>query len=181
VYLLCVDGERRLPPGYRGLSAFQSPHWTKYNEWSDVRFCWQAIGAVMAVGVISRSSSLQRPFESRPLQYLGKISYSLYLVHELVYRLWRNPLRALIWWRIRQEEYPGTEVALQDPVPFLIAWIGSGLTLAAVTICSADLFHRCVEQKCVSLARRVEKWINVDDTDQMQSPENAVGYASNIK
>ncbi|KIW17393.1 hypothetical protein PV08_04587 [Exophiala spinifera] len=86
-YLLCVDGETQLAPEYRKLRALQSPHWTKYDEWVDVRFCWQALGAMMFIYSTSRAIQFQRFLESRPLQYLGRVSFSLYLIHELVYRL----------------------------------------------------------------------------------------------
>lgn len=40
---------------------------------------------------------LQRPLNTRPVQYLGKISFALYSLHETIYERCRYPLRDLIY------------------------------------------------------------------------------------
>ncbi|KAL3470110.1 acyltransferase 3 [Aspergillus californicus] len=142
IYLFCLCGEDRLPPEYTILSSIRTSHWTKYNPYVEVQLCLHAIGAPLVVFAISNTPILQKPLLTRPLQYLGKISFAVYLVHEMIFRLWRNPLTWYLWEMVTGEPYPGTDVAMQNPIPFFTAWVGSGLLLGSVVIAAAELVTR---------------------------------------
>jgi peptidoglycan/LPS O-acetylase OafA/YrhL len=45
---------------------------------------WLCIGALLLLFTLTNSTSLQSPFNSRLAQYLGDVSYSLYIVHGMV-------------------------------------------------------------------------------------------------
>lgn len=55
------------------------PKSTKFAD----RF-WVGWGALLLVWATSNASFLQRNFDNAPVQYLGKISFALYLMHGLV-------------------------------------------------------------------------------------------------
>ncbi|KAJ4394762.1 hypothetical protein N0V93_003982 [Gnomoniopsis smithogilvyi] len=158
IYLLCLRSETELPHEYRFLVYLESPYWNKHNPWIDVQYSWHAIASLLVVGAISSSASYQRQLERRIPQYLGRLSFSMYLVHEVVYRLWRNPLRDFFWSQCRDGMYPGTDVAYEDPVPFFVAWIGAGLTLGLVTVLAAEVYHHLLDQRIVALARTLDIW-----------------------
>lgn len=61
---------------------------------------WRSIGGVMCMFATSRSSMLQAPFNTAIAQYLGKISFGLYLVHVMIYALLRNTLIHFFWFMI---------------------------------------------------------------------------------
>lgn len=157
-HLICLSDDGYLPPGYQFLARFQSSRWD--DDWAVLSKCWKAAGAVLLVYAIDKSSSLQRALNVRAVQYLGRISFSLYLVHQSVYHLARDPVRDFIWWILTRSPYSSTEEASRTAiVPFGLAWIGGFLVMGAVVVYLADLYTRYVDVRCVALARMVERWV----------------------
>ncbi|ROV99749.1 hypothetical protein VSDG_03154 [Cytospora chrysosperma] len=102
------------------------------------------LGAVLLVLVVDRATYLQVLFTNRFSQYLGKISYSLYMVHGPL--LWT--LGSVIAQRC---------VALTGGGDTTETY-ALGIALAAflwwpVAIYLADLTYRCVDSKCVQFSR----------------------------
>ncbi|QKX56948.1 uncharacterized protein TRUGW13939_04056 [Talaromyces rugulosus] len=170
-YLLCLSDEEVLPFGYSFLTPFQPYHWHNLDEfninWSS-NISWKAIGAVLTIYGISNSSSpsssyegysfLQRRLSTPVAQYLGKISFSLYLIHQSVYHLWLMPIVNLIWSSLASSPYPGPiEAPEKNPFAFFMMWVGMYAILAPVTFWLSDLYTRYVDVKCVDLARKLEK------------------------
>ena len=68
-------------PGYQTLQTFiPTPYWTAQKP----DYFLIPIGAFLLVFSLSRSSLLRRPFTTKFALYLGRVSYSLYLVHGMV-------------------------------------------------------------------------------------------------
>ncbi|KAJ6780157.1 hypothetical protein PWT90_01973 [Aphanocladium album] len=63
-------------PGYVWISRLLVPSWTE-----DAKRYVHGAGAVLFLIAVSSSALLQRPFLTSTAQYLGTISYSLYIVH----------------------------------------------------------------------------------------------------
>ncbi|GES58185.1 hypothetical protein ATEIFO6365_0004033600 [Aspergillus terreus] len=157
LYLVCLSDDGYLPPGYQFLKHVQSSRWD--DDWAVLSKSWKCMGSFMLVYAISKSALLQRPLTSDVVQYLGKISFSLYLVHQTVYHLGRDPMLKLFWLVLRGEAYPDTETAKQHIVTFGISWLGTFLAMAVIVIYLSDVYTRYVDVKCVQLARRIEKWV----------------------
>lgn len=94
------------------------------------------IGTAALLAFASRSALLERGLENPVTTYLGKISYSLYLVHIAV----GTNLLYLV------NEHLGDDASVMVPA-FVLAWI--------VSIGSAHLLHRWVEQPAHRLSRRI--------------------------
>lgn len=62
-------------PGYRTLTSMIPEYFTEKHRF------WPSFGAVQIVWAISNSGTLRGIFNSALLQYIGKISFPLYLVH----------------------------------------------------------------------------------------------------
>lgn len=78
VYLMCIGNERELTIEHRWLLYIQPGYW------DDAEFmtrCWRTLGALLVVYAIGRSSFLQYALNTRPAQYLGKVSFAVYLLH----------------------------------------------------------------------------------------------------
>ncbi|KAI1268774.1 acyltransferase family-domain-containing protein [Xylariaceae sp. FL1019] len=122
--------------GYGYLSALIPEH---YHKLGDPDRFWQPLGAILLVLVLDSSRFLQRPFTTRLAQYLGKISFSLYLVHmQLIHSLGFITARYFL-------EITGSESYWQ---------YGAGIGLATlvtwiVTFWLADLGSRFVDAKAV--------------------------------
>lgn len=107
---------------------------------------WTGWGALLLVWSTSNSRMLQRIFTNAFTQYLGKISFSLYLVHGFVIHTVYYALIEVLWGVV------GDETNLQKEIAFEIA-------LVLVTGCLvwvSDVFMRLVDTPSVKFARWVE-------------------------
>lgn len=108
---------------------------------------WQSLAAFLIVYSISHIRSLQCPFESRLAQYLGRISFSLYIVHEPL-------LRAFGWALVpRIRRLTGEESQTQAALGYSLALL---IVLGAI-IWISDLFWRIVDRPSIKFARFLEE------------------------
>lgn len=109
---------------------------------------WPSVAAIFLILALEMAPFLQRIFTTRLAQYLGEISFSLYMTHlQIQFTLgeWLVPKCMDITggWANGQTGFLGG-IAL------------SLLILAPLTFWVADVFSRVVDEKCVKLAR----WIS---------------------
>ncbi|TQV99491.1 acyltransferase-like protein [Cordyceps javanica] len=110
------------------------------------------LGAVMAVYVVSHSKTLQQPFTSALSQYLGSISYSLYIMHGPVLHIVSLTLVPALWRIIGSD----TEFRYNFAV-------FSGNAIAYVLLFwAADLFYTHVDLRSVKLSRRFEQAVTTE-------------------
>ena len=103
-------------------------------------FFFAAIGAAGLLAYVISSPRLQRGLEARPLLFLGRISYSVYLVHWLFVSWGIQLLNAYLLRDASQQR------------------LAIGAALAAVvlaTLLVATAFHALVERPCIRLGRRL--------------------------
>ncbi|KAE8147171.1 acyltransferase 3 [Aspergillus avenaceus] len=157
-HFLCLGDDGHLTPGYQFLEPLQPAKWR--DDWQVIHWCWKSVGAALLVYAISESKMLQRPFNTRVAQYLGKISFSLYIVHQAIYHLCRDPLRNFIWLMCDGAPYPGSvEATANDPWAFHVAWWASGMILGTVVVYASHYYTIYVDNKCVAWTKRVERWL----------------------
>jgi peptidoglycan/LPS O-acetylase OafA/YrhL len=134
------DSDSADTPGFRYLASL-------IPEWFDDKYrFWQGMGSIMLVLATNFSPILQRPFNTAFVQYFGKISYAIYLVHgPMLHTAGYNIMR---WaWGITGHKTQGQYV--------------SGFALSAVfvvplVIWAADLFWRFFDAPTVRFAKWVE-------------------------
>ncbi|KAJ5465863.1 acyltransferase 3 [Penicillium desertorum] len=95
----------------------------------------------------------------RPIQYLGKISFSLYLVHQSVYHLVRDPVINILWYIATREQYPGAEDASKLGGSFAFTWLAGYVVMSATNLYTAHLYTKYVDERCVRMAKRIDKWL----------------------
>lgn len=157
LWLVCLSDDGFLPPGYQFLKLVESSRWE--GDWAIVSKIWKTTGSLLVVYAISKSSILQRPLDSRPVQYLGKISFSLYLVHQSVYHLVRDPILGVLWYVATREPYPGTSEASNHTAPFAFTWLVGFVILSVINLYVADLFTKYVDERCVQIAKKFDRWL----------------------
>jgi peptidoglycan/LPS O-acetylase OafA/YrhL len=127
-------------PGYYYLSTIIP------SSYTDPKRFLQSLGALLTTWAIANSSFLQIPFNSKFPQYLGKISYSLYVVHGPLIHVVGFSVTPWIWNNVTGMEG-------------WAYWAGLGLgtlILGCVVGIAADLFHTVVDVRSVRLARWFE-------------------------
>lgn len=133
------DAAGHVSPGYQTLdrlipSCFGERH----------RF-WPNIGAAMIVWSMGRIDWVKNVFNSRLMQYMGQISFPLYVVHGPMIHTFGYAAFERIY------RYTGQEGRL-----FEYGFAAGAACTILATIWVADIFLRVVDQRCVNFARWVE-------------------------
>ncbi|KAH6983531.1 acyltransferase family-domain-containing protein [Ilyonectria sp. MPI-CAGE-AT-0026] len=139
-----VGGEET--PGWIFLTSIIPEWWDKPYRY------WQGLGSVLFILSVSYSAFWLRVFNSGPIQYLGKISYSFYIVHGPTTRLIGYHIEGLAW------SITGVEGH----------WYTVGFALGACfslpcVVFIADIFWRAVDIPAVKFARWLEGKVNVKE------------------
>lgn len=114
---------------------------------------WHSIGAVLVIWSITRSQVLQVAFNLQVVQYLGKISFSMYLVHVPI-------VSSFGWWSVYSLLTvidPQSQAAYQA-----LVWT-SGVVYLAFVIWIADIFWRFVDGPSIRLAKYWETRLQGDE------------------
>ncbi|KAK3403468.1 acyltransferase family-domain-containing protein [Sordaria brevicollis] len=169
LYLLSQpDINSHLAPGWIVLTSLIPYWWTEHYRF------YQPIGAVIfvyavskypssacgpssasaryAAPVFSRYLNPKTMFESSMAQYLGKISYAIYLVHGPVLHTLGYTVMKLTWTHVT-----GTETDRQYITGFVLA----SFLVVPLVVWVADVFWRGVDEPVVKFARKVEERVVV--------------------
>ncbi|KAF5697467.1 acyltransferase [Fusarium mundagurra] len=103
---------------------------------------WQCTGAVMFVLAVSRSSNWQRVFNSAFVQYLGKISYALYLMH--------GPAIHAVGYHFERWSYSVTGT---EGHRFTAGFVLSSFFVIPTIFWWADIFWRAIDIPTVKFAK----------------------------
>ncbi|GAM84712.1 hypothetical protein ANO11243_027130 [Dothideomycetidae sp. 11243] len=110
---------------------------------------WIPVGAAMVMFATSRLAPLRAFYESGPIQYLGKISFSLYLTHFAIVHVFGSLIFADVW------DITGKDGSIPAFTGFVIAYP----LVLGVAIWVADLFTRLVDEPSVAFAARAQNWL----------------------
>ncbi|KAH7042125.1 hypothetical protein B0J12DRAFT_674734 [Macrophomina phaseolina] len=132
LYFLSLPDNYPATPGYAFLDALTPPRWGAVAQHN-----WRALAACLFVYALSSDVRLQALPSATLPQYLGSISWEVYLCHMMVYRLWRSPLMDFVMSRF---EYATTR------------GLGWGVVVSGVVAATAV-------QGCASGLKRVNAWL----------------------
>lgn len=136
------DADGHISPGYIQLTKMIPDRCTQKHRF------WPNIGAVMIVRATGNLSFLRRTiFESRMMQYLGKISFPLYVCHGFVIHTFGYFVMDWVWTSIGGYE---------DWHYFQMGFAFSALCIVVMTIWVSDMFLRTVDVRCVRFSRWLE-------------------------
>lgn len=131
------DAGAEFTPGFRLLSSLAPRYYVPVSRWC----YYQAVGALLLVPCVLRSPTLRRLLEGSAAQYLGKVSFSFYLVHGPV-------LHSLGFWIM-----PRLFERFGRPVGYVMGWF----MLLSVTLYLVGWWHRVVDVWSIGVGRRVER------------------------
>jgi len=109
---------------------------------------WATIGAVQTVASISNAPFLAKMFTTKLAAYLGRISFSLYLLHGIV----NHVFGVMVFWA------SFTIVGQTSTAQYYCAYsIAFSINTMAV-VWAADLFMRVIDDPSVKLGKKIETW-----------------------
>lgn len=128
-------------PGWRILSTFIPNHINPRDRY------FPNLGAILLIWSTSCHKSLQFIFTHPVIQYLGKISYPLYLMHGAVIHTLGYGIMDFMWSSL------GRDTVIQKEIGFGVAvvWV------VVVVVWMADLFMRVVDTPTVKFAKWLEE------------------------
>ncbi|PNP46428.1 hypothetical protein THARTR1_10750 [Trichoderma harzianum] len=157
IWFLCLSDDGALPPGYQFLQIAESSRWD--GNWGTIDKTWKTVGSVLVVAAISATELLQRPLNSKLVQYLGKISFSLYIVHQSIYHLFSDPVRNMLWF-IATGGSESEVGASDNKFAGAFCWIGGYIILSTINLYAANLYTRFVDERCINIAKRFDQWVS---------------------
>jgi len=112
---------------------------------------WQVVGATMMVISALHCKPVQAFLNWSPIQYLGHVSYALYLVHGTLVKLCTYSLKWDMYdaWKDRYQSQDDL-----DRLHMKCFWI-SFLVFISSLIVVSDVFMRAVDQPCVNWGRKI--------------------------
>lgn len=142
LYLLSYpDAAAEWTPGFTFLAYLLPRYYHPIAGWS----FYEAIGAVMLLPCILRSSVLCRALESRIPQYLGRISFSFYLVHGPV-------LHSLGFWIMPR---------LFERLDRLNAYVLGYFVCLSVSLYLSNWWRKHIDRWSTTVGKRVEQLLTV--------------------
>lgn len=117
---------------------------------------WQTFGAILVVSSIHDLPKLKIILESKVAQFLGYISFSLYLCHQTVYRI-------MLHWSLHWTSLCATGISYFDAYPegrwgiVFVAWALSIPLIWTILILASRHMATSVDQKSVKLGFYIEK------------------------
>jgi peptidoglycan/LPS O-acetylase OafA/YrhL len=121
------------------------------GDFTNYRF-WVAIGSIMIILPITFLPRAQALFTTPLARYLGKISYALYLVHELMAITVRVTVMNLFWGFVG---YDSEEDEIGD-FRYELGWALALIAYVPLVIWAADIFWRAVDIPTVKFAKWFE-------------------------
>lgn len=166
--------EAPLTPGYRSLCALLSWLPSSGDFLGYPGSVLQCIGGILITWSVANSASssfIASVFTNPVAQYLGHISYALYLVHgnvlkSVLYTL--MPTIASTTGGFGAVDQSGT-VTLGTMTNFVAAWLMGMVFVLPVTIWTADLFWRAIDMPVVRFGKWLEGRASVEWDQELQS------------
>jgi len=134
------------------LDANMTPAYRWLVSVTDSYRIWCAIGAVMILWSISRIQVLRNIFTYSFFQYVGKVSYSLYLVQGPFLQSCGFYVTPLLW----------KVIGRNSNVAYQTSFVLGFLIVCPLTLWAADIFWRLVDRPCIAAARIMSQTLLVD-------------------
>jgi hypothetical protein len=137
---------------------------------ADLRAYWNQIGVTLIIASIVFSTSIQRLFNLRVLQWLGARSFPIYLVHGPVLRSFHNWIvfaGARVEW-IEERDAEGNAVGFipMFRIPPASRFMWTMPVFLVVTIVLSNQWYRHVEPFCGIIAKRIEEKVCGGQSEQ---------------
>ncbi|KAG7284665.1 hypothetical protein NEMBOFW57_009274 [Staphylotrichum longicolle] len=160
-------------PGWRTLTRLIPAGYDKNQYY---RF-WTSWGSLLLVYATLRIPWLQSLLKTRPLRYLGRVSFMFYLIH--------LPMQYMVGDRVGRmfgplpEDSPPTwwdnrlRVPNLGPPGFQLRFILAMAVMLPLDLVVADFLTKAVDMPCVRLGRRLTQWLGLENRVASRKAENS--------
>ena len=124
-------------------------------NWGEPFWFWWGVGTVLIAWSASSNISIQYIFSCRLARYLGRISFAMYLVHDIVIYVIGLGLLPTVWNVTGKESMVTFELGFFTVVPVVVL----------VTFLAADLFTSAFDDTSVRFAKWFEERLTAGDGD----------------
>ncbi|CAI7626537.1 unnamed protein product [Penicillium glandicola] len=154
IFLICLPQDPSFPPDFRFQSQLALPFYVD----PQIRIrAWHAIGAILVVGTLRHLPFLRAPLKSKVAQFLGTISFSIYLLHPLFIMILRNRILEGVchvlggkdFWQTRHDESAWHIL--------LLAWAFAGFIVGPLLVFASGYMARSIDRRSVLWSYQVEK------------------------
>ncbi len=163
IYLICLPAPRWTIEGQT--SPTWQPEWSFFRnllpfpwfDWAVEMRTWHTIGAVIVVNSLRVLPVLRAPFETKFAQFLGVISFSLYLCHQAVYRI--LVIRLLNWTSMAMgyKDFWDAKWAGNSNMPIIVSWAVTISVVGTLLMLISKYMARAVDQRSVGFGHYMEK------------------------
>jgi UDP-sugar transporter A1/2/3 len=146
IYIMSMQGKTRFEwgqgdPGYVWLWYLTPKQYTFDPHW--YRF-WPGVGAVYLIWILDRCRFLQRLYTNSLARYLGRISFSIYLIHPVLLAIMGNKMEK--WgWSVTGTDNRNWEYTMGF-------WLGY-LPTFLVIVWVSDLWTKGIDENCVKFTK----------------------------
>lgn len=114
---------------------------------------WQSVGALLIVWSTARINPVRSFLSSSPLQYLGALSFSFYIVH--------IPVLEAGGWRIMEYvrdlmSAAARGISIESWMGLLVGDFLGFLIVTVLVICLSDYVWRLVDKPCLEFIKRLD-------------------------
>ncbi|GKZ88484.1 hypothetical protein CBS147343_4749 [Aspergillus niger] len=157
IYLLCLPQDTSFPPDFRFQSSLELPFYVD----PEIRIRgWHAVGAILVVGTLRRVRFLRVSLETRLVQFLGTISFSLYLFHPLFIMVMRNRILQAVCSHLWGTDFWHTQQDESAWHVLFLAWTAAAVVMFPLLILASMYMSKTVDRKSVVWAYQVENLVS---------------------
>ncbi|KAK6864935.1 Acyltransferase [Apiospora arundinis] len=135
-------------PGWETLGALIPAYF------SDRYRFWQMVGGALFVFCVARAPLWQRVFTTGPVQYLGRLSFAIYLMH--------GPVTHTLGYRVQRWAWDSV-TGIETEAAFHAGAVLAALINVPLVIWAADVFARAVDAPIVRFTRSLESRLSITE------------------
>ncbi|OOF94955.1 hypothetical protein ASPCADRAFT_51018 [Aspergillus carbonarius ITEM 5010] len=155
IFLLCLPQDPSFPPDFWFQSQLALPF---YDVDPEIRIRgWHAIGAILVVGTLRHLPSVRSPLESKLAQFLGVISFSIYLLHPIFIMVMRNRILEAVCQHLWGMDFGQTRQDESAGHVLFLAWVIAGVIMGPLLIWTSRYMTKLVDRRSVIWSYQIEK------------------------
>ncbi|KAJ0417020.1 acyltransferase 3 [Aspergillus carlsbadensis] len=158
IYLLCLPYRGGSYEDYWYSSRLSIlPYWD--HPVKRINFWW-FIGSIMLTAAIRCLPLIRKGLESPIAQFLGEISFSLYLLHQTFIRVLRNPILNWTCWKLWGRNFEATRADAAGSDVYYWSWTVAATFIFPLLVMSATVMTRTVNRRSIALTYQFEEWLS---------------------